>query len=308
MRSMDLDLKPPKRPFADCNSAFQDARYVIFGVPFDATTSHHAGTAKGPDHIREESYNFETYLMDIGVELEEVPMTDIGDLAVDNTIMGQKKMLVDLERLMDFLLSEGKVPLMMGGEHSIAEASVSSFMKATQQQRGLVVVIDAHLDFRDSYLDNPHSHASVTRRVLERWGSESVCVIGARSGCKDEVEDAVKLGLRYATSRQVLDQGIHEILESWVSSLSLRDRPIYLSVDIDGVDPSFAPGTGTPEPWGLSSWDVLQVLEELYGNIQAMDVVEVSPVTDQVITPSLGGKLMRQLIGLKERKAATPPQ
>ncbi|MGA1820478.1 MAG: agmatinase [Thermoplasmatota archaeon] len=306
MRSNGVDLKEVDPLFADAHSDFKTARYAIFGVPFDSTVSHRSGASEAPHHIRVETYNFETYLMDVDVELENVAITDIGDLVVENTPEGQSKMLTDVHNITSLLLNEGKIPLMMGGEHSVTEASVNAFMEQFHKKGGMAVILDAHLDFRDQYLDNPHSHACVTRRLFERWGEDAIFLIGVRSGCSEEVADADRMGLRFVTSRQVQTMSITEIIDDWDSGYSIRDRPIYLSIDIDSLDPAYAPGTGTPEPWGLTSWDVLRIMEELHRNVLAMDVMEVSPQVEKYSTPALAGKLMRQLIGLKEMVITDP--
>lgn len=306
MRSSGVDLREVEPPFADARSEFGNARYAIFGVPFDATVSHRSGASEAPAFIRSETYNFETYLMDLDVELEQVPICDIGDLIVNNSEGSQEEMLIHIHNIVSFLIGEGKMPLMMGGEHSITEAAVNAFMELYHKKGGIAVILDAHLDFRDEYLDNPHSHACVTRRLLERWGPESIFLIGVRSGCFEEVEDAKRLGLRFVTSRQILSENITDVIDQWDSGFSMRDRPIYLSIDIDCIDPAYAPGTGTPEPWGMTTWDVLRIMEELYHNVIAMDVMEVSPDIERYITPSLAGKLIRQMIGLKEMRIKDP--
>lgn len=306
MRSSGVDLREVEPPFADARSEFGNARYAIFGVPFDATVSHRSGASEAPAFIRSETYNFETYLMDLDVELEQVPICDIGDLIVNNSEGSQEEMLIHIHNIVSFLIGEGKMPLMMGGEHSITEAAVNAFMELYHKKGGIAVILDAHLDFRDEYLDNPHSHACVTRRLLERWGAESIFLIGVRSGSLEEVEDAKRLGLRFVTSRQILSENITDVIDQWDSGFSMRDRPIYLSIDIDCIDPAYAPGTGTPEPWGMTTWDVLRIMEELYHNVIAMDVMEVSPDIERYITPSLAGKLIRQMIGLKEMRIKDP--
>ncbi|MBN1538871.1 MAG: arginase family protein, partial [Candidatus Thermoplasmatota archaeon] len=224
----------------------------------------------------------------------------------NNSEGSQEEMLGSVHNIVSFLLEEGKMPLMMGGEHSITEAAVDAFMEMYHKKGGIAVILDAHLDFRDEYIDNPHSHACVTRRLLERWGNGSIFLIGVRSGCLEEVEEAKRLGLRSVTSRHVLAHNVTEVIDDWDSGFSIRDRPIYLSIDIDAIDPAYAPGTGTPEPWGMTTWDVLRVMEELYQNVVAMDVMEVSPDIEKFITPSLAGKLMRQMIGLKEMRIKDP--
>lgn len=306
MADRDLEIKQPEKKFADCDNDFRTGKYVVYGVPYDATVSHNHGAALAPKAIREETYNFETYLMDLDVDLEDIPMVDIGDLLVDNSEEGQKQMMSDTRSVSSFILEENKFPLMMGGEHSVSEGAIDGFMELYHSKGGIVVIVDAHLDFREDYLDNPHSHACVTRRLLERWGNDCVVVVGVRSGCRSEILDADRLGLRYVTSKQVRQEGIHWVVESWDGALSLRDRPVYLSIDIDGIDPAHAPGTGTPEPWGLTSLDVLELLEELKRNTIAMDVVEVSPEVERYITPGLAAKLMRQMIGLKEMVDKNP--
>jgi len=292
--------------FADCNSDLPSSKYVLYGVPFDASVSHMSGAANGPRAIRKETYNFETYLLDLDVELEDIPMFDAGDLVLSNTLEGQPEMLSSVYKLQRYLLEQDKFPMMMGGEHSITQASVDAFMDINGPKGGIVVIVDAHLDFRDRYLDNPNSHACVTRRLLEKWGPDSICLVGARSGCREEVEDARSLGLRYFRAQHVFSRGMLEVVDSWDTDLSLRDRPIYLSIDIDGIDPAYAPGTGTPEPWGITPWDVLRLMEELKDNIGAMDVMEVSPTMEEYVTPGLAGKLLRQMIGLKEMKDKNP--
>ena len=286
--------------FADCNASFDDSRYVIFGVPYDATVSHISGASEGPPAIRRETYNFETFLLDLEVELEDIPMNDAGDINLRNTLDGQADMLRSVFEFERSILRMGKFPLMMGGEHSITEGAVEAFMDVYGPKGGVVIVVDAHLDFREQYLDNPHSHACVTRRIFEKWGRKSVCVIGARSGCREEFERARDEGLMYFTSQHVHSRGILEIIDAWDTAINLRDRPIYLSIDIDGIDPAYAPGSGTLEPWGITPWDVLRLMEDLRGSIYAMDVMEITPSMDQFVTPGLGGKLMRQMIGLKE--------
>lgn len=300
MGDKSYGLKVPDPVFADCNSTFDDSRYIIYGVPFDASVSHMSGASGGPAAIRKETYNFETFLMDLEVELEEVPMHDAGDLNLKNTLEGQADMLASVFKLHKYILEKERFPILLGGEHSITEGSVDAFMDVLGPKGGVVVVVDAHLDFREQYLDNPHSHACVSRRIFDKYGPDSIFILGARSGCREEYLQARDLGLHFFTSQHAYSRSIHEIIDAWDTAVSLRERPIYLSIDMDGIDPAYAPGTGTPEPWGLTTWDVLALLTELKSNIRAMDVMEVSPNMDEYVTPGLAGKLVRQMIGLKE--------
>jgi agmatinase len=299
-------LTKPDPVFADCNAKLEDAAYVFFGVPYDASVSHLSGASGAPPRIRKESYNFETFLMDISVELDEVPMHDMGDLVLKNDLEGQKAVQEHVSEIFGSILEHGRFPLMMGGEHSVSIASADAFMERFGSKGGMVVVIDAHLDFREQYLDNPLSHACFSRRVFEKWGKDSVAIFGARSGCREEYEAAREKELTFFTSRFIHDRGIHEAINALDESKAIKGRPIYLSIDIDGIDPAYAPGTGTPEPWGLTPWDVLQIMQELRTGIKAMDVNEISPSVEEFITPGLGAKLLRQMVGLKEMKDPNP--
>lgn len=292
--------------FADCNAEFDEAAYVLFGVPFDASVSHMSGASSAPSRMRKESYNFETFLMDLEVELDEVPMHDMGDLGLDNSRDGQHAVQEQVGALFGSVLDGGKFPMMMGGDHSVSIASADAFMERLGGKGGMVMVVDAHLDFRDQYLDNPLSHACFTRRVFERWGKDSIAVIGARSGCAEEYHAARDLDLSFYTSRFVHARGIVEAVNALDEAKAIRSRPIYLSIDIDGIDPAYAPGTGTPEPWGMTPWDVLQLMQELRGAVRAMDVMEIAPPVEQYITPGLGAKLMRQMVGLREMVDKSP--
>lgn len=302
----DLDLREPAKKFADCSSDFKRSRYVVYGIPYDATATHMRGASKAPEAIRDETYNFETYLLDLDVDLLDIPMADIGDLVVDNSEDGQHRMIEDARSVSSFILENEKFPVLIGGEHSVSEGPIDAFMEMYQRKGGIAIILDAHLDFRDEYMDNPHSHACVARRIFEKWGRDSLAMLGIRSGCREEVEDAERGDLIYVTSKQIRQEGIHAVIEAWDGLLSIRDRPIYLSIDMDVFDPSFAPGTGTPEPWGLSSLDVRHFIEELRRNIVAMDIVEVAPTIESHVTPSLAGKLIRQTIGLKEMVIQNP--
>jgi agmatinase len=292
--------------FADCNARLEDAAYVFFGVPYDASVSHLSGASGAPLRIRKESFNFETFLMDIEVELDEVPMHDAGDLVLENTLAGQKDIQEHVRELFGSVLDAGRFPLMMGGEHSISIPSADAFMERFGSKGGMVLVIDAHLDFRDQYLDNPLSHACFARRVFDRWGKDSISIMGVRSGCAEEYRAAREKDLSFFTSRSIHNRGIIEAINGLDEAKAIRDRPIYLSIDIDGIDPAYAPGTGTPEPWGLPPWDVLQLIQELRTGIKAIDVNEISPSVEGYITPGLGAKILRQTVGLKEMKELNP--
>ena len=267
--------------FADANSSFNDAKFVIFGVPFDSTSSFRSGSRFAPNRIREASYNFETYLMEQDVDLIDIPFHDAGNLDEYGNV---DEMTGAVEDAVKKILP--KFPILIGGEHSLTIGAVKTLKNVS------VVFIDAHLDFREEYLGIKNSHACVSRRVSEIVGIENVFSIGVRSFSREEKNDAEKLGLKYVSSFDVKEKGI----EKSIRNLNLKKK-IYLSLDMDGVDPAFAPGVGNPEPFGLRPMDVVKCIKILSDRLVGFDVAEVCPPYDNGNTSLLGARIIRDLIG-----------
>lgn len=271
--------------FADATAAVEEADFVIFGVPYDRTTSYRPGARFAPGAIRQASYNFEEYMLDHGAGLGELRIADAGDLGEfgepDEMVRGVHAFARDLS-------ARGKFTLLLGGEHSVAPPAVRA-----QRRVDGVVSIDAHLDFRPSYQGWLNSHACSTRRISEVVGVDRVLPVGVRSMSAEERADAAKLGLNYITAYQIHEEGFDIVLEA------LRDLPwerIYLTLDIDGIDPAYAPATGTPEPFGLSPYEVKEIIDLLAGRLVGFDVTEVSPPWDQGQTAALAARLVREVI------------
>ncbi len=260
------------RKFADADSSFSDAEFVIFGVPLDETASHRSGAGLAPEKIREESWNFETYIFDLDVDLEDIAIHDAGDI-------GHR----DIGNFVSKLT--GQFPIFIGGEHSISPLIVSALKPDS------VLVLDAHLDYRDEYEGNKNSHACAIRRISEIVGVEKVLAVGVRSMCKEEAVAAEKDGLAYITAEDAVMCGRDDLF----NKLKLSGR-VYVSLDMDALDPSFAPGVGTPEPYGMTPYMVREILRHLSGQIVGLDVVEVCPPYDNGNTASLAGKLIRDVI------------
>jgi agmatinase len=267
--------------FADANSSFNDAKFVVLGVPFDATSSFRSGSRFAPNRIREASYNFESYLMEHDIDLTDIPFHDAGNLDEYGNV---DEMIKNVEEKIKKILP--KFPILIGGEHSLTIGAVKPFRDVS------VVFIDAHLDFRDEYLGIKNSHACVSRRVSEIVGIENVFSIGIRSFSREEKNDAEKMGLKYFSSSDVKEKGV----ESVIKNLDLKKK-VYLSLDMDGIDPSFAPGVGNPEPFGLTPADVVKCIKILSGRLIGFDIVEVCPNYDKGNTSLLGARIIRDLIG-----------
>lgn len=274
--------------FADAQAEYRDAQYVIVGVPFDRTTSFRPGARFGPDSIRHHSWNFETYDLETGTDLAEVPIHDSGNTPEFGSAA---EMVESLRSTIAPIYRDGKFPITLGGDHACAPPCVEAWPK----NRSIgVVYLDAHLDFRASYLGDPRSHACSARRISERVGTENIVVFGVRSASREEVEENRSLGLSYVTAHDVHRDGFDATFRRAVDRL--RPDRLYMSIDIDVVDPAYAGGTGTPEPFGLNPRDVKRAIDEVAPRLVGLDIMEVSPPYDQGNTSLLAARLAREAI------------
>jgi len=276
----------PSAPFADAVAKYDDARIVLFGVPYDRTCSFRGGSRFAPRAIREASYNFETYMMDHQRDIREVPVADAGDLP---SYGASAEMVAGVTKMASDVVGAGKIPIVVGGEHSLAPAVVRAYPKDIG-----VVGIDAHLDFRDRYLDDKWSHACSARRIADHVGVEHVVYMGVRSYSKEEREDLERLGLTYVSVFEIYERGIGAATARALKEIH-RDK-IYLTIDIDGVDPAYAPAVGNPEPFGLAPLQVKSVIGKLAPHLVGMDLNEVSPTWDFGQTSLLAARLIREAI------------
>ncbi len=231
-------------PLVDVN----DADVVILGVPFDGTASYRSGARFGPSLIRQASLNLESYVIDYDVDLADVSLADLGDVAV---VAGDARRTAERvgETVREVVtLNPRAIPILLGGEHSMTFGAVKALKPATY------VVFDAHLDLRDSYEDNPYSHACVARRIHE-LGIREV-VFGVRSGAREEIEYASGNHVEWVHARNYS-------FDKFVEAVDELPEPIYLSIDVDVFDVPLVPSTGTPEAGGLGFWDVITAMEWL---------------------------------------------
>jgi len=262
---------------------FEDADFVIFGIPFDATTSYKPGTRFGPDEVRNASWGLETFSPILKKDLVDVKICDKYNVSIEGT---QKDIINRAYLAAKNVMENGKVPVMIGGEHSVTYPMVKAVKEVYKDF--LVIHFDAHCDLRDSYHGNSQSHASVIRRAYEL--TNDIFQFGIRSGDNDEWEfgwENTNLSMNMPTKEDI--KKIKEL-----------NKPIYLTIDIDVLDPAFAPGTGTPEPCGFSTkelMDALYMLAEVKDRIIGFDVVEVSPHYDLgKITSVTAAKIIRELM------------
>lgn len=270
--------------FADALSTFEEAEFVIVGVPFDKTTTYRSGTRFAPTTVREASQTFEKENFEHGVTFDKIPVHDAGDLYEEGTV---DEMVASVEEEARRIASAGKFPLFIGGEHSITPPVVKALGDVS------VITIDAHLDFRDEYQGLKNSHACAHRRIVDHVGKGNAFAFGVRSiSSEEKVEEAL-----YADAFRIHEEGVAKVFDEMLSKL--KRKPVYLSLDIDGIDPAYAPGTGTPEPFGLTPWDVRYIINRLGPRLVGFDVVEICPPYDQGNTSILGARMMREVMAVK---------
>ncbi len=272
--------------FADANAKIEDAKVALFGVPYDRTCSFRGGSRYAPRAIRQASFNFESYMMDHGHSLREIPIADLGDTA---SFGPSTDMVAGVSQKAAEVVRAGKVPIVLGGEHSLAPAVVRALPKDVA-----VLGIDAHLDFRESYLDDKWSHACSARRCADHVGVDHVVYMGVRSFGEEEREDLERLGLTFVSVFDVHRQGIAKAVPRALRSVDREN--VYLTIDLDGVDPAYAPGVGNPEPFGLAPLEVKELLGILAPHLVGMDLNEVSPAWDHGQTALLAARLVREAI------------
>lgn len=254
--------------FIGCDKSYEEASLVLFGVPFDGTTSFRPGTRFAMQAIRTDSYGLETYSPYLDRDLENIAVFDGGDL--DLPFGNTEKVMDIIFEYSRSVLTDGKKFLMVGGEHLV---SLSSIKAAYEKYPDLHLIhIDAHTDLREHYLGEKLSHASVIRNCHGFLGDGRIFQFGIRSGLKEEFE--------WAKEHTYLEKFS---LETFAEKMDeLANVPVYITIDLDVLDPGIFPGTGTPEPGGISYRDLLDAIGHMQklNQIVAADVVELSPPYD----------------------------
>lgn len=271
--------------FMACEKEAHEADIVLFGAPFDSTTSYRPGTRFGSSAIRRESYGIECYSPYQDKDLEDTKVMDCGDLELcfGNT----KKALAQIEEQAKEILDNSAIPFMLGGEHLV---TLGAFRAVLEKYPDIHIIhFDAHADLREEYLGEQLSHASVIRRCWDLVGDGRIYQFGIRSGDREEFYWAKE----HVTMRKFDFEGLEEVLEK------LEGKPIYFTLDLDVLDPSVFPGTGTPEPGGVT-FDALRKAAEKVcsrANVVACDVNELSPHYDPSgISTAAACKIVREIL------------
>ena len=272
--------------FIGCDAEYNDAAIVLFGAPFDGTTSYRPGTRFGPHAVRSESYGLETYSPYLDKDLCDYKVFDGGDLELP--FGNPENALNQIQEFSKNILNDSKIPFMIGGEHLVTLGA----MKAVYEKYPDVHIIhfDAHADLREDYIGEKFSHASVLRRCHEFLGDGRIYQFGIRSGDREEFEWNKK-------GHTFMNKFNFNALEGVIKSLKNKD--VYFTLDLDVLDPSIFPGTGTPEAGGVSFNELREAATMVCKgcNIVGCDVNELSPVYDQSgVSTAVAGKIIREML------------
>lgn len=280
-----MDYLDARASFMASSHDIECCSKIIMGIPMDTTTSFRPGTRLAPYRVREVSEGIEEYSVYQDRSLEEIEFADAGDIILP---FGNVTASLDrINQIASIFVEQGKKLFSIGGEHLVSLPLIQAYHGAFPDL--VVIQMDAHADLREGYLGDALSHASVMRHVVQKLGDKRLFQLGIRSGIRDE--------LLFAREKT------HLYLDRFLDALEevkrlVGSRPVYLSLDIDVLDPAFAPGTGTPEAGGVSSRDLLFALRDLAAlKIVGFDMVEISPPYEQGDNTSiLGAKILREAL------------
>lgn len=282
--------------FSGFTRSFQEARYVVLGVPYDHTSTYRVGSRFAPRAIRDASLNIETYSMRTGVEIERIPLHDAGDLHI---VDDPSETLRRLTSATGEILSAGKIAICIGGEHTISLGVVRNLTKSVG-----VISFDAHGDLRDEYGGGKLSHATVLRRITEILSPEAVYVCGIRAVCGEEVDFMERQKIRHLTPWELREFGLHKATESLKSFAKVFSH-IYLTIDADVLDPAYAPGVANPEFDGLTPAELISLISAVANERTiGLDLVEVCPNYDTGATSVAAARLIFETISHIEKARA----
>ena len=270
--------------FIGFDNEYDESNIVVFGAPFDGTTSFRPGTRFAPNIMRNESYGLETYSPYLDKDLEDVNVFDAGDL--DFPFGNPQKVL---DKIYDFskdVVEDGKIPVMIGGEHLVSYSPIKAVYEKYPDLH--IIHFDAHTDLREHYMGEKLSHAAVIKMAWDLLGDRKIYQFGIRSGEKTEFEWAKE----HTKLTKFSCEGLKE------AAKELKDKPVYITIDLDILDPSIFPGTGTIEPGGITFKEMMDAINDIKDlNIVGADIVELSPHYDPSGTSTaVACKILRELV------------
>ena len=279
-------LMPNIETFIGCNASYEDAKIVLFGAPFDSTTSFRPGARFGPAAMRHESFGLETYSPYQDADLTDYTVFDSGDLEL--CFGSTEAALWDIEDRTETILADGKLPVLLGGEHLVTLGAFRAVLKRYPDVH--IIHFDAHADLRDDYLGAKLSHACVLRRCHDLIGDGRIHQFCIRSGERQEFQVAKE----HTDMHPLTLDGLSDC----VAVLKASHTPVYFTIDLDCLDPSVFPGTGTPEAGGITFLQLLEAMQEVSRcRIVGADVNELAPMLDTTgVSTATSCKVLRELL------------
>lgn len=270
--------------FLGFDAEYSEATHIVFGAPFDGTTSFRPGTRFAGAAIRQESNGLETYSPYLEREITDYQICDMGDLELP---FGNTQRVLDMiYKNTKQIVNDSKVPFLIGGEHLVSYGSIKAVYEKYPELN--IIHFDAHTDLREHYMEEKFSHATVIRRAWDLVGDGKIYQFGIRSGEKTEFEWAKEHTYLNKFNTKTLDKIVER----------LEGKPVYITIDLDILDPSVFPGTGTPEPGGIFFGEMMEAIKLISKlNVVGADVVELSPHYDNSgISTAAACKVIRELI------------
>jgi agmatinase len=286
--------------FSGLKTPFDKADYIFLGVPFDFTSTYRTGARFGPNAIRQASLNIETYSFRTGIDIEDLQLHDLGDLHISTDT---KKTLERLELVIKDITEAEKTPVTIGGEHTITLGILKGLGK--KASKTAIVSFDAHLDLRNEFLGLKLSHTTFMRRISEQVKPAKITLVGTRAVCKEELNYAKKAGIEFFTAQQIRSEGTKQIVKRLRKELENYEN-LYLSIDMDVLDPAYAPAVQNPEPEGLETHILLNILYNICDDrVIGFDVAEVAPNFDQGVSAIQAAKMIMEILCFIEKSRKT---
>ncbi|MEM0026661.1 MAG: agmatinase [Ignisphaera sp.] len=300
MKNIYLSNILESNAFLGFNKSLEETPFMVVGAPLDMSTSYRGGCSRAPKALREASKSLELCTALSNIDLEQIGFHDLGDIVLAPGDILQS--LARIENVIYEILGYNKIVFILGGEHTITLPAFKAFSKRFQDP--CLIVFDAHTDLRHEYLGSRYNHATVIKRVSEEAQYKKIIIVGARAISREEIEQVKSMDSRISVIRVTgsVQANVIERLEKEIEVC--KNNPKYLSIDIDFMDPSYAPGVQTPEPLGSTPTDLLNAISRIVDEkLLAIDIVEITPEHDlSEITTFLGAKILTEIAGMVARR------
>jgi len=286
---LELYLSEPLNVFGGFQGKPERTPFDLIGIPFDATSSFRPGSRFAPETIRRVSVDIEFYSLRNNLDFDEVGVRDLGNIIAPTSV---DELINRTEQIAINVFNSNRRLIALGGEHTIT----LGLIKALRKYEPCILIADAHMDLREEYLGSKVNHATVIRRILDIIPPTNIVVVGVRGFCREELEYAKRIGLTYYTPLQFRILGVRELAKRIMRRFE-ECKYLYISIDMDVIDPAFAPGVGNPEPEGITPSDLLDLLYFICNeNVIGFDITEVTPLYDpSQITSILAAKIVVEI-------------